>query len=81
MAALCVFGDGRSIRIWHDPWIDVGNSFWVRSPAPQNTEYFYVSQLINPHTKAWNELLVRQLLNEEEADYVLSIPLSLILEI
>jgi hypothetical protein len=68
-------GNGRSVRIWHDPWLPLKESSMVRSVPqildPEDT----VSTLIFDDNNMWNVEKVREVFSEWEANAIVSIPL------
>lgn len=68
--------NGPSVRIWEDAWLPSGSSMLL-SHRPASCGLVYVSDLMLPGTRTWNEPLVRELLLPMEAEVVLNIPLCL----
>ncbi len=68
-------GNGRSVRIWHDPWLPLKESSMVQSVPqildPEDT----VSTLIFDDNNMWNVEKVREVFSEWEANAIVSIPL------
>ncbi|GKU89382.1 hypothetical protein SLEP1_g3524 [Rubroshorea leprosula] len=69
-------GNGRSTRVWEDPWLPGSSCFNVVTPRANGCEVEWVSELIDDVTHSWRRELVYQLFSEYEAQLVLSIPLS-----
>ena len=67
-------GSGEHVRIWQDPLLPTGVVRFPWSPH-HNTILNKISELIDPYTHSWDELLVRQTFNPEETDIVLKIPI------
>lgn len=67
-------GDGSSINIWADPWL---NREGQRTPATLrgNCLLTKISELVDPETHTWDELLVRDIFQEEEATTILATPI------
>jgi hypothetical protein len=53
-------GDGSNIRIWEDPWISHGVTRRPITPR-RNVLLTRVSELLDPETSGWDELLVRDI--------------------
>lgn len=70
-------GNGRKVRIWGDNWLPTTQStFQVQSPVKVLNQDATIRELINHDGKSWDEELIFQVLNEEEARTVCSLPLS-----
>ena len=69
-------GNGRNIQIWTDDWLPSKSYPRILSPPQPPWENAKVSDLIDEVAGAWNNAMVRQLFSSEEADLVLSIPIS-----
>ncbi|CAN6542159.1 unnamed protein product [Malus baccata var. baccata] len=67
-------GDGKSIKIREDPWYPMPSTFCIR-PAV-NLDALYVRDLINQDSMSWNEDLISACFSSEEANTILSIPIS-----
>jgi ribonuclease HI len=68
-------GDGNSINIWRDPWIPRGDT--RRVITTRGTSILQnVSELINPVIGDWDEQLVRDTFHPEDANIILSLPVS-----
>ncbi|KAF5458995.1 hypothetical protein F2P56_022987 [Juglans regia] len=70
-------GNGKSVRIWGDRWVPKPSSFCIQSPAKILSPNSRVCDLLIEGGQGWNVELVRAVLNQEEADLVCSIPVSL----
>lgn len=68
-------GNGNSIRIWHDRWLDRPHLFRPLMPSPF-VGVEYVSDLIDVVSASWNNNLVSNLFLLEEVALILAIPLS-----
>lgn len=66
-------GDGVGLNIWSEPWIprDSGRKPFTLRGHHIITE---VAELINPVTRQWDELLVRDIFWEEDAEVILALP-------
>jgi hypothetical protein len=53
-------GNGKSINIWEDVWINpqAGSTMWNKKP--ENTPIQSVSDLINEDTRCWKEQVINQ---------------------
>jgi hypothetical protein len=69
-----IIGDGKNVKIWEDLWVP---KLWSRKiSTPRNGNLLtYVNELINPITGQWDEQLVRDTFNEEDASMILGMPL------
>ncbi|GKV46603.1 hypothetical protein SLEP1_g53576 [Rubroshorea leprosula] len=71
-----LIGDGRSTKIWGDPWLSGNMQFYVQSPRPQGCDLRFVSELIDEETTSWRRDLVLETFNAHEAQLILAMPLS-----
>jgi hypothetical protein len=69
-------GDGNSIKIWGDKWIDSTFSGMIQSPVRVLGKDAKVSELIDDSTKWWNFELIREVFQEDEAKRICSMTLS-----
>jgi hypothetical protein len=69
-------GDGRSIKIWKDRWLEKPSSFLVQSPIQILDEEATVSELINVDTKMWNISVVSDVFMEDEAKSICQMVVS-----
>jgi hypothetical protein len=60
-------GDGKSIKIWGDKWIDSTSSGKIQVPIRILGENDKVSALIDDKTHWWNYELIREIFPEDEA--------------
>ncbi|KAK3205547.1 hypothetical protein Dsin_019593 [Dipteronia sinensis] len=67
-------GSGNSIRIYDDRWFPRPVTFKVISPCVQNN--IYLVRHLRTVSGGWNNQLVPQLFFKEDAEMILSIPLS-----
>ncbi|CAN6695621.1 unnamed protein product [Malus baccata var. baccata] len=67
-------GDGETIKIREDPWFPMPSTFRIRTAA--NLDALYVSDLINQDSKTWKADLISACFSSEEANIILSIPIS-----
>ncbi|KAK1650817.1 hypothetical protein QYE76_068622 [Lolium multiflorum] len=65
-------GDGANIKMWKDPWIPSGITRKPRS-LQGNSPATLVADLLNPLTGDWDEALVHDLFQAEDARAILSI--------
>jgi len=69
-------GNGQNIQVWGGRWLPVPVSYSVQSPKQLLAMDATVASLINLNAKEWKANLVKAVLNAEEAQVVLNIPLS-----
>jgi hypothetical protein len=67
--------DGEKINIWRDSWIPTSANRKVTT-VRGTTLLTKVSQLIDPHTGQWHEVLVHDIFNSLDAWRILQIPLN-----
>jgi hypothetical protein len=69
-------GDGKSINIWEDRWINpqAGSIKW--SKKPENSSLQRVSDLIDEETKCWKEQVTNQHFYPMEATQIYALPLT-----
>lgn len=74
-------GDGLQIRIWRDSWLPRDHFYHILSPLSTGVHPFLTvrSIIVEDAGVLWNSNLVRSWFVEEEAELILSIPLSLFL--
>lgn len=68
-------GNGKNIRIWRQKWLSSLVSYYVQSPVWMIDGDAKVEELIQQNRGEWNEELVTNIFNEDEAEQILSIPL------
>lgn len=61
-----VIGNGASINIWDDPWLNLDSPLRPMGPATQQTSSLVVSDLLLPATGEWNINLIQEVLPFEE---------------
>jgi hypothetical protein len=69
-------GNGNSIKIWGDKWIDSTSSGLIQAPVRVLGENAKVSALIDDTTHWWNYELIREIFPDEEAKRIYSMVLS-----
>jgi hypothetical protein len=67
-------GDGRSVRIWNDPWIPRGTTRRLCSHQGRHLLQ-WVNELIEPATSQWDTELVTQTFHLDDVKIILTIPL------
>ncbi|KAF5481359.1 hypothetical protein F2P56_002016 [Juglans regia] len=67
-------GDGSSIRIWGQKWLQTPSSYCVQSPCSILNEEAKVSELISEGK--WNKQLIERIFTQEEVEQICSIPIS-----
>ena len=65
-------GDGTKINVWDDPWIPGGDTRRPRSHQG-HSPITRVAELLDPVTGGWDEALVNDLFQSEDAKAILSI--------
>ncbi|XP_073363561.1 uncharacterized protein [Aegilops tauschii subsp. strangulata] len=70
---ICRVGDGTTIKIWSDPWL---NKQGVRTPMTPRGGCLLtrVCELVDPDTQQWDERLVRDIFSPDEAKIILATP-------
>ncbi|KAF5454761.1 hypothetical protein F2P56_024401 [Juglans regia] len=69
-------GDGSKIKIWGEKWLPSPSSFSIQSPIYVLQAEAKVKELIDKQKGEWREGLVRTMFAFNEAEQILSIPLS-----
>ena len=69
-------GDGKSIKIWGDPWLQDTVSTRISSPQVFGGENMLVEELISECGTSWNVEKLNELLDVPDVMKVLDIPLS-----
>ncbi|XP_042958006.1 uncharacterized protein LOC122293492 [Carya illinoinensis] len=69
-------GDGKEIKIWGSKWVPSPISYAVQSPVKLLKEDAKVEELINVQKGEWDEAKIRAIFVPEEAEKILSVPLS-----
>jgi hypothetical protein len=67
-------GSGTKVKIWRDNWLPRGNHKVIGKASKQRLRW--VSDLINPATRSWDEAKVRSVLYPPDAEEALRITLS-----
>jgi hypothetical protein len=73
--AIWRIGDGTQVRIWRDNWIPRLGSLMV-SRKRGNTRLRWVSDLIIPHSRNWDEQTIRRVFYPHDAEAILAIKLT-----
>lgn len=71
---ICRIGNGDIVNTWKDPWIPRNSTRRIITPR-RGSILEKVADLINPVTGFWDEQLIRDTFWEQEAKFILSIPL------
>lgn len=66
---------GEMINIWEDHWVPGSPSRMIQTPRG-NTLLQTVNELIDPATRTWDEVLLRDIFSPIDVHRILSIPLS-----
>lgn len=69
-------GNGRTIKIWEDPWLNSNHSNRVLSKVSILPPHSKVYDLMFTQPPFWNEELIRRILTNEESEKILGIPLA-----
>ena len=69
-------GDGRSIRIWQDQWLNTRSTYKVITPERPGNQIKMVRDLLREDGFEWDTGLVRDLFLLQDAEAILSIPIS-----
>ena len=69
-------GDGQSIRIWQDQWLSTRNTYRVVTPERAGNQIKMVWELLREENLEWNTKLVREIFLPQDAEAILSIPIS-----
>ena len=69
-------GDGNSIKIWGDKWIDSTSSGMIQSPVQLLGENAKVRELIDVSTKWWDYELIREVFPKDEAKCICNMVVS-----
>ena len=69
-------GDGWSIRIWQDQWLSTRNTYRVVTPERAGNQIKMVWELLREENLEWNTELVREIFLPQDAEAILSIPIS-----
>nr|KYP48093.1 Transposon TX1 uncharacterized [Cajanus cajan] len=68
-------GNGRSLKVWHDPWLRNPTNSYVATPIPEGHENLTVAELIDMNERKWNQDLLSTLFGTEDIRDICSIPL------
>lgn len=69
-------GDGSKIRFWSDSWVHFTKDYRIHSARPPDNGVEYVHEVIDPRSRSWKEGDIRAMVSKDEADQILSIPMS-----
>lgn len=59
-------GDGRSIKVSHDPWFSWPYTFWIRSKHDEMPQM--MCEMIDSDVGVWKIDLIRRCFEEEEGN-------------
>ena len=68
--------DGRSIRVWQDQWLTTRSTYRVVTPERPGNQIKMVRELLREEGLEWDTELVRGLFLLQDAEAILSIPIS-----
>lgn len=68
-------GDGKSIEVWNEPWLDNSTQLRPTGPAPEHLTQLKVSELIDPNSQDWNRAKIQSIIPQYE-ELILKIKLS-----
>lgn len=60
-------GDGNSIEIWNEPWLNLKYQEGLMGPVPDGDQQVRVSQLLTPESTSWDVDKIRALCPAHEA--------------
>ncbi|XP_019155316.1 PREDICTED: uncharacterized protein LOC109152193 [Ipomoea nil] len=69
-------GNGEGTKVWGDPWLPDGGNPYVTTPSQEYLGDPWVSSLMRIDGNEWDHGVVRDILEERDANLVLSVPLS-----
>jgi hypothetical protein len=69
-------GDGKTIKIWGDRWLETPTTFLVQSSVKFLNREATVSELIDDATKLWKSNVLSEVFKEEEAQIISSMVIS-----
>jgi hypothetical protein len=67
-------GSGSQVRIWRDSWVPRSDSLKI-SGMREHSRLRWVSDLINPATRTWDEATIRKIFFHHDAEAVLALKL------
>ncbi|KAF7144432.1 hypothetical protein RHSIM_Rhsim04G0060300 [Rhododendron simsii] len=68
----------KDIHVWEDPWLSKNTDFRIDGITLRRKGIEKVADFIDPDTKSWKVSLIHKTFNHEDADAILSIPISYI---
>ncbi|KAK6137935.1 hypothetical protein DH2020_028323 [Rehmannia glutinosa] len=68
-------GDGKTIRVWEDPWIPSLRNFRTSTERGELPKDWKVQHLMVQNSNAWDEDKIANIFSTEEAQAILQIPL------
>ena len=69
-------GDGERVHIWRDKWILSPCTYRITTSEKQFPQGPWVKNLIKSDSKEWDDNFIKQTFMPQDADAILSIPLS-----
>lgn len=70
-------GDGKTIKVWHDPWLS-NPPRPARSLLPPATDLLTVSDLMKPNSSMWDDIKLQERVHPEDIPLIKKIRLRLI---
>ena len=68
-------GDGQSVNIWSQPWIQNNPNYYITIAPPLGLEQLTVGALINHENSNWRWEMLNQFFNDHNVKAIQSIPL------
>lgn len=69
-------GNGASINIWEDKWLNGEERGKLRSAKPVGCTVQKVKDLLNQNSVGWNEGLLKHIFSDDEVQAIKRIPIS-----
>lgn len=69
-------GDGASVCIWGDYWIQGEQKEGLKTPCPRGLENMRVKELINYGNVEWNREIIKTLFTNHDFSLITNLPLS-----
>ena len=69
-------GDGTQVKIWGNYWVPRPTSFKIQSPCWIGDKDAKVCSLMGPNRNGWNDQLIGEHFEADEAEIIYNLPLS-----